>query len=167
MRSQRGIRVLQPSGIRTPEFFSEMAALAPDCIVVVAYGKILPPSLLALPPLGCVNVHASLLPQYRGAAPIQWALINGEKKTGVTTMLLDAGMDTGDMLLKEEVEIYDDDDASTLSHRLSRVGASLLMKTLRGLTAGTVIPVSAKRQCDICPSFKEGRRAYTMGSACP
>ncbi len=110
----RGIRVLQPSSIRTPEFFDEMARLAPDIIVVVAYGKIIPPSLLKLPPLGCVNVHASLLPQYRGAAPIQWALINGDEKTGITTMLMDEGMDTGDILLREEVEIYDEDNAYTL-----------------------------------------------------
>ena len=92
-----------------------MAGLAPDIIVVVAYGKILPPSLLKLPPLGCVNVHASLLPQYRGAAPIQWALINGDEKTGITTMFMDEGMDTGDILLKEEVEIYEEDNAYTLS----------------------------------------------------
>src|SRR5574340_273604 len=137
----RGIRVFQPSGIRTPEFFDEMASLEPDFIVVVAYGKILPSSLLKLPPLGCVNVHASLLPQYRGAAPVQWALINGDEKTGITTMFMDEGMDTGDVLLQEEVQISEEDNADVLGRRLSLVGASLLVKTLEGLKDRSIRPV--------------------------
>ena len=150
-----GISVLQPSGIRTPEFLDEIAGLAPDVIVVVAYGKILPPSLLGLPPLGCVNVHASLLPQYRGAAPIQWALINGDEKTGITTMFMDEGMDTGDILLKEEVEIYEEDNAYTLSRRLSLAGSSLLIKTLEGLKDGLIRPVPQSNKPTFAPPLKK------------
>jgi len=155
LASERGISVLQPSGIRTPEFFDEMAGLAPDIIVVVAYGKILPPSLLKLPPLGCINVHASLLPQYRGAAPIQWALINGDEKTGITTMFMDEGMDTGDILLKEEVEIDEEDNALTLSRRLSHVGASLLIKTLRGLRDKSIRPAPQSGKPTLAPPLKK------------
>jgi methionyl-tRNA formyltransferase len=162
----RGIRVLQPSGIRTPEFFDEMAEQAPDIIVVVAYGKIIPPSLLKLSPLGCVNVHASLLPQYRGAAPIQWALINGDEITGITTMLLDEGMDTGDMLLKEEVEIYEEDNAYTLSSRLSHVGASLLIKTLNGLKDKSIKPEPQSGQATLAPPLKKenGRINWSLSA---
>jgi len=161
-----GIRVLQPSGIRTPEFFDEMAGLAPDIIVVVAYGKILPPSLLKLPPLGCVNVHASLLPQYRGAAPIQWALINGDEKTGITTMFMDEGMDTGDILLKEEVKIDEEDNAYTLSCRLSLVGASLLIKTLRGLKDKSIRPVPQSGKPTFAPPLKKenGRINWSLSA---
>lgn len=161
-----GICVLQPSGIRTPEFFDEMAGLAPDIIVVVAYGKIIPPSLLELPPLGCVNVHASLLPQYRGAAPIQWALINGDKRTGVTTMFMDEGMDTGDILLKEEVEIEEEENAYTLSRRLSLVGASLLVKTLRGLPDKLIRPVPQSGEPTYAPPLKKenGRINWSLSA---
>jgi methionyl-tRNA formyltransferase len=128
-----GIRVLQPTNIKDPAFFKELSAMRPELIVVVAYGKILPLSILNLPPYGCVNVHASLLPKYRGAAPIQWALLNGEKKTGVTTMLMDEGLDTGPILFQEETEIAVEDNAETLSEKLSVIGVSLLMKTVRVL----------------------------------
>ena len=163
---EKGIRVLQPSGIRTPEFYDEMAKLAPDIIVVVAYGKIIPPSLLDLPPLGCVNVHASLLPQYRGAAPIQWALINGDEKTGITTMFMDQGMDTGDILLKEEVEIYDEDNAYTLSRRLSHAGASLLIKTLKGLKDKLIRPVPQSGEATFAPPLKKenGRIKWSLSA---
>lgn len=163
---EKGIRVLQPSGIRTPEFYDEMAKLAPDIIVVVAYGKIIPPSLLDLPPLGCVNVHASLLPQYRGAAPIQWALINGDEKTGITTMFMDQGMDTGDILLKEEVEIYDEDNAYTLSRRLSHAGASLLIKTLKGLKDKLIRPVPQSGEATFAPLLKKenGRINWSLSA---
>ena len=150
-----GIPVLQPSGIRTPAFLDDMTRLAPDCITVVAYGRIVPPPLLKLPPLGCINVHASLLPEYRGAAPIQWALINGEVKTGVTTMLMDEGLDTGDMLLKEEVEIHDDDNADTLARRLSHAGASLLIKTLVGVKDKTITPLPQSGKASYAPPLKK------------
>ena len=119
------------------------------------YGKIVPPSLLKLPPLGCVNVHASLLPQYRGAAPIQWALIKGDEKTGITTMFMDEGMDTGDILLKEEVEISDEDNAFTLGHRMSLVGASLLIKTLKGLKDKSIRPVQQSGKATYAPPLKK------------
>ncbi len=136
----KGIPVMQPSGIRAASFYEELSALRPEAIAVVAYGKILPPSILKLPPLGCINVHASLLPAYRGAAPIQWAIIKGEAKTGITTMLMDEGLDTGEVLLQEETLILDDDNAVTLSSRLSEMGASLLAKTFDGLRKGSLKP---------------------------
>jgi len=125
-----GLPVLQPEKIRGMNFDNVLRPFSPDIIVVVAYGKILPPEILQLPPFGCVNLHASLLPKYRGAAPIQWAIINGEKVSGVTIMQLDEGMDTGNIIATEEVEILDDDDAVSLSNMLSVVGAELMVKTL-------------------------------------
>ena len=136
-----GMRVLQPTNIKDPAFFRELSAMRPELIVVVAYGKILPLSILNLPPYGCVNVHASLLPKYRGAAPIQWALLNGEKKTGVTTMLMDEGLDTGPILLQEETEIAAEDNAETLSEKLSVIGVSLLLKTVKGLKDSSLKPL--------------------------
>lgn len=124
------IPVLQPQKANTDSFIHELKALSPDVIVVVAFGQILSERVLSIPSKGCINVHGSLLPKYRGAAPIQWALINGDKITGITTMLMDAGMDTGDMLLKEEVEIKEEDTAGTMHDRLAQVGADLLIKTL-------------------------------------
>ena len=106
--------VLQPDKIKNTEFIGQLAALKPDLIIVVAFGQFLPKSLLALPPLGCINVHASLLPKYRGAAPIHWAIMNGEKETGVTTMYMDAGMDTGDMILKTTVPILPEETTGEL-----------------------------------------------------
>jgi methionyl-tRNA formyltransferase len=151
----KGVPVIQPSDIRTPGFYEELSGLNPDIIVVVAYGKIVPPPLLSLPPLGCVNVHGSLLPRYRGAAPIQWALINGEEKTGITTMLMDEGLDTGDTLLTEEVAIAEEDNAYTLSQRLSRVGASLLVKTLEGLQNKMIKPAPQSGQATYAPPLKK------------
>ena len=150
----RGIPVMQPSGVRTPAFFDELAKLAPDIIVVVAYGRIIPPALLKLPPFGCVNVHASLLPAYRGAAPIQWALINGDEKTGITTMLMNEGLDTGDILLREEVAIHQEDNAYTLGRRLSLVGASLLVKTINGIENKMIIPVPQSGEASYAPPLK-------------
>lgn len=125
------LQVLQPVKIRNnPEFIEEIKALNPDVICVVAYGKILPKELLDIPKLGCINVHGSLLPKYRGAAPIQWAVINGDKTTGITTMYMDVGMDTGDMILKEEVEIGDNETTGELWKRLSIIGGKLLVRTL-------------------------------------
>ena len=151
----KGIPVIQPAGIRTTEFYSAMAAKSPDIIVVVAYGKIIPPALLKLPALGSVNVHASLLPRYRGAAPIQWALIHGDEQTGITTMLMDEGLDTGDILLKEEVDIYEEDNASTLAGRLSEVGASLLIKTLRALRDKVIQPVPQIGKATYAPPLRK------------
>ena len=125
------LKIYQPEKVRKNiEFIEEIKALEPDVICVVAYGKILPKEILEIPKLGCINVHGSLLPKYRGAAPIQWAVINGEKVTGVTTMYMDVGMDTGDMILKEETEIAPDETTGELWDRLAQIGADLLVKTL-------------------------------------
>ena len=138
---ERGIRVLQPKSIRTDDFLRELRELGPDIIIVAAYGKILPKSVLDLPELGCINVHASLLPKYRGAAPVNWAIARGEKVTGVTIMRMDEGMDTGDMLLAREVPIGDDDTGETLSVKLSAAGAELLVQSLDCLREGDVHPM--------------------------
>jgi methionyl-tRNA formyltransferase len=124
------IPVLQPEKIKTEEFYTELKEYEPDMICVAAYGKILPKSILDLPPHGCINVHASLLPKYRGAAPINWAIIRGEGITGITTMMMDEGMDTGDILLQKEAKIEVEDDAESLSEKLSIVGAELLIETI-------------------------------------
>lgn len=135
---QRGFPVEQPEKIRNnEEFIQKISQMKPDVICVVAYGKILPKSILEIPKYGCINVHGSLLPQYRGAAPIQWAVINGEKVTGVTTMYMDVGMDTGDMILKEEVAIGEEETTGELWERLSKVGGKLLVKTLEQIEKGT------------------------------
>ena len=143
------IPVFQPERVRkNEEFLEELKKLAPDVIVVVTFGQLLPVSVLTLPKYGCVNVHASLLPMYRGAAPLQWVIINGEKVSGVTTMQMDKGLDTGDMLLKEEVAIEPKETYETYHDKLSVVGAQLLIKTLDGLEAGTITPV--KQEGDTC-----------------
>lgn len=135
-----GLPVFQPHKLKDPATRDFLAQFHPDVMVVVAYGHILPPWMLQLPRLGCLNVHASLLPKYRGAAPIQWAIIRGERITGITTMKIDAGLDTGDILLQREIEIHDDDTTETLSERLSAIGAELMAETLRGLAAGNCQP---------------------------
>jgi methionyl-tRNA formyltransferase len=137
----RGLRVLQPEKIKTNnELRAELEAIQPDAIAVVAYGRIIPGWMLELPRFGCINVHGSLLPKYRGAAPIQWAVANGETETGVTTMKLDAGLDTGAMLLEARVPVGPDARASELFPQLSKVGAQALVDTLAGLEAGTIAP---------------------------
>lgn len=135
---EAGIPVYQPAKIREAQWLSVLEELAPDVIVVVAFGQIIPESILKLPKYGCINVHASLLPKYRGAAPIQWAVIDGEKESGVTTMQMDAGLDTGDMLLKETVALKEKETGGSLFDKLSEVGAQLLIKTLEALENGTV-----------------------------
>lgn len=135
------IPVLQPASVRKPPFAPELAALAPEIAVVVAYGKILPPDLLAVPPRGCINVHGSLLPRWRGAAPIQWAVIAGDAVSGVCTMKMDEGMDTGDLLLTREVPLAPEETAGSLFERLAPLGAELLLETLDRLEAGTITPV--------------------------
>ena len=132
--------VLQPEKIKTEEFTAELEKLQPDLIVVVAFGQILSQRILDIPPLGCVNVHASLLPRYRGAAPIHWSIINGEKETGVTTMLMDAGLDTGDMLLKDIVAITEEMTTEELHDQLMAMGGKLLAETIDGLANGTITP---------------------------
>lgn len=144
---EHGIPVTQPEKIRNnADFRAQIGALRPEAIVVVAYGRIIPQWMLDLPRLGNINVHASLLPKYRGAAPIQWAIANGESVTGVTTMRLDAGLDTGDMLLKAEIGILPGDTSETLTPKLSELGGSLLVDTLRGLEAGTITPTPQNRE---------------------
>jgi methionyl-tRNA formyltransferase len=134
---ERGLPVLQPEKASQPEFVASLRDLEPQVIVVVAYGQILRPAVLDLPPLGCINVHGSLLPELRGAAPIQWAIIRGHRETGVTTMFMDAGMDTGDMILKAAVPIAPGETAGELSRRLAPLGANLLVETLARVEAGT------------------------------
>ena len=135
---EKNLRIYQPLKVRNNiEFLDEIKNLKPDVICVVAYGKILPKELLDIPRLGCINVHGSLLPQYRGAAPIQWAVLNGDKETGITTMYMDVGMDTGDMILKEKVEIGENETTGELWDRLSKIGANLLVKTLKQIEEGT------------------------------
>ena len=134
-----GLAVFQPERIRRPEAVEFLRSLALDAMVVVGYGQIIPQPVIDLAPLGIINVHASLLPKYRGAGPIQWALLNGETRTGVTTMRIDAGLDTGDMLLKAETEIGPEETAIELGERLAAMGADLLVETLAGLAAGTIV----------------------------
>ena len=135
---REGIPMLQPLKMKAPEFMEALRQWKPDVVAVTAFGRILPPAILALPPRGCINVHGSLLPKYRGAGPVQWAVINGERETGITTMMMDEGMDTGNMLLQERVVIRPDDTAGTLALRLGEVGGRLLVDTLRQLKAGTL-----------------------------
>lgn len=135
-----GLPVFQPARVRDPEFIAQLKEMKPEAIVVVAFGQIIPQEILDLPKYGCINVHASLLPAYRGAAPIQWAVINGEAESGVTIMRMDAGLDTGDMLTKTVVPLAADETAGTLFDKLSAAGAQLLVKTLKGLEEGTVVP---------------------------
>lgn len=136
---EKGITVYQPAKIRNnSEFIEKIKELNPDVICVVAYGKILPKEILEIPSCGCINVHGSLLPKYRGAAPIQWAVINGDKITGVTTMYMDVGMDTGDIILKQEVEIGEDETTGELWEKLATTGGDLLVKTLKEIEKGTV-----------------------------
>jgi len=136
-----GIPVYQPRRVREEEFQNTLRELAPDVAVVVAFGQILPQSVLDTPKYGCINVHASLLPKYRGAAPIQWAVIDGEKKSGVTTMQMDAGLDTGDMLVVKELELDPKETGGSLFDKLSALGAEALLETLEQIEAGTLQPV--------------------------
>jgi methionyl-tRNA formyltransferase len=135
-----GLAIFQPQKLKDPATRKFLSRYHPDAMIVVAYGHIIPPWMIELPRLGCINLHASLLPRYRGAAPIPWAIIRGERTTGITTMMIDAGLDTGDILLQRETEIRDDDTTETLSQRLSILGADLMVETLRGLENGEIHP---------------------------
>ena len=137
-----GLPSHQPDRVKDPSFQEEVKKLQPDLFVVVAYGQILPKSLLDVPKRGAINVHASLLPKYRGAAPISWALLKGEKVTGITTMMMDAGMDTGDILLQSEIPIGEGETFETLHDRLAELGAQLLKETIAGLKSEKITPVS-------------------------
>ena len=140
---KQGIPALEPSSMKkNAEFLSELNSVKPDVMAVVAYGKILPEEVLRVPPMGCVNVHASILPFYRGASPVNRAIMNGDKSTGVSTMLMDRGMDTGPVFLIEETTIGEDETAGELSGRLSLIGAELLVKTLRLVSEGKITPLA-------------------------
>ena len=153
---EKNLQVYQPIKVRNnPEFLEEVRKLNPDLICVVAYGKILPQELLDIPKYGCVNVHGSLLPEYRGAAPIQWAVLNGDKKTGVTTMFMNAGMDTGDMILKEEVEIGEDETTGELWDRLKTIGANLLIKTVKEIENGTATRTKQPEEGTMAPMLSK------------
>lgn len=148
--NENNLKIFQPEKVKNnEEFINELKALKPEVICVVAYGKILPKEILDIPPYGCINVHASLLPKYRGAAPIQWAVLNGDKTTGVTTMYMDIGMDTGDMILKQEVQIGEDETTGELWDRLKVLGGNLLVETLKQIEKG------------IAPREKQGKD-YTI-----
>lgn len=153
---QHGLQVFQPNTLRDKDIQSSIAELEPEAIVVVAYGKLLPPEVLTVPKLGCINVHGSLLPKYRGAAPIQWAVLNGDKITGVTTMFMAQGMDTGDMLLKAETEIGPEETAGELFDRLKLLGAELLTETLDRLQCGGLEGVPQdEAQATLAPMLKK------------
>jgi methionyl-tRNA formyltransferase len=137
---EAGVPVFQPERARNSEFIEKLAALRPDLMIVAAYGQILPPAMLDIPRYGCVNLHTSLLPKYRGAAPIQWAILDGQTETGVTIMKMAAGLDTGDILSQRSVSIGADDNAATLHDRLATVGAELLLPTILAYAAGEITP---------------------------
>ena len=152
--------------MKDPEFLQTLAGWKPDLIAVAAFGRILPPVILSLPPLGCINVHGSLLPKYRGAGPIQWAIVNGETETGITTMLMDEGMDTGAMLLQEAIPIMPDDTAGTLSPRLAELGGRLLVETIARLKAGTLMPrPQDASRATLAPLLNKGRWCDRLGLA--
>ncbi len=136
----KGLPVSQPEKIKSPEFLQQLSDWKPDVIAVTAFGRILPKAILDLPPMGCVNVHGSLLPAYRGAAPIQWALIHGDAETGITTMLMDEGMDTGAVLLQQTVSIEPEETSLELGARLAKVGGALLVETLTRLAERSIVP---------------------------
>ena len=150
--TEAGIPVYQPATLRDEAFAALLSELAPEIIVVVAYGKILPESVLRFPKYGCVNVHGSLLPEYRGAAPMQRAILDGKRVTGITTMYMDVGLDTGDMLLREELPIEDGDNFETIHDKLGALGASLIVRTLDGLSKGE------------CPRIPQNEAAATYAA---
>ena len=149
---EKGLKIYQPDKIKNnAQFIEEIEELKPDVICVVAYGRILPEEILKIPKLGCINVHGSLLPKYRGAAPIQWAVINGDKTTGITTMYMDKGMDTGDIILKQEVEIGEDETTGELWGRLSEIGGELLVETLEKIENGLAPRIKQSDDFSIAP----------------
>jgi len=158
--------VHQPEKIRAPEVQQLLEKLAPDVMVIIAYGQIIPAGLLAIPKHGWINLHASLLPKYRGAAPIHWAIANGETRSGLTTMRIDAGMDTGDILLHREIEIGPHETSPELARRLSEAGAPLVEETLRGLEAGTIVPRPQNHaEATLAPMLKKEDGRIDWGSS--
>ena len=159
-----GYSVIQPSSVRTVEFSNCIEKHTPDFIVVVAFGHIIPKNILNIPEIATINIHASLLPKYRGPAPIQWAIINGEKETGVTTMLMDEGLDTGDILLSSKLEIAPDDTSDTLHNRLADLGADLLIQTLNAFETGDINPISQDHsQVTYAPMLKKNDGRINWG----
>lgn len=153
---EKNLKIYQPIKIRNnTEFLDEIRALAPDVICVVAYGKILPKEILEIPKLDCINVHGSLLPKYRGAAPIQWAVLNGDKTTGITTMYMNEGMDTGDMILKEEVEIGPEETTGDLWQKLSKIGGEILVKTLKLIEEGKAPREKQTEEATLAPMLNK------------
>ena len=152
----KNIPVLQPEKVRNNiEFIDKIKSINPDVICVVAYGKILPKELLEIPKYGCINVHASLLPKYRGAAPIQWAVLNGDKETGITTMYMDIGMDTGDMILTKKVQIGENETTGELWERLSKIGGNLLVETLNQIEKGIAPRIPQKGEYTMAPMLEK------------
>ncbi len=152
----KGLPVSQPEKMKSPDFLRQLSDWKPDVITVTAFGRILPKAILDLPPMGCVNVHGSLLPAYRGAAPIQWALIHGDPETGITTMLMDEGMDTGAVLLQQPVPVEPEDTALELGARLAQVGGALLVETLTRLAERSVVPcVQDNARATLAPLLKK------------
>jgi methionyl-tRNA formyltransferase len=162
LAQQHGLTVVQPEDVKEENFIQWLKSQNSDLIVVVAFGQILPPKILNIPSHGCINLHASLLPAYRGAAPINWVLINGDKVTGVTTILMNEWMDTGDIFLQRKINIEQKDDALTLSHRLSTLGAKLLLETISQLKTGNLIPMPQNHsKASYAPALKkEDGRIY-------
>lgn len=153
---EKNIPVYQPQQVKeNTEILELLKDLKPDVICVVAYGKILPQEILEIPNFGCINVHASLLPKYRGAAPIQWAILNGDKTTGVTTMFMDIGMDTGDIILKEETQIGEEETTGELWNRLSILGGELLVKTLKSIESGTYTRTKQENNFSMAPMLNK------------
>jgi len=153
---EKNLKIYQPIKIKNnTEFLDEIKTLAPDVICVVAYGKILPKEILEIPKLGCINVHGSLLPKYRGAAPIQWAVLNGDKTTGITTMYMNEGMDTGDMILKEEVEIGPEETTGDLWQKLSKLGGEILVKTLKLIEEGKAPREKQTEEATLAPMLNK------------
>ena len=153
---EKNLKIYQPIKIKNnTEFLDEIKTLAPDVICVVAYGKILPKEILEIPKLGCINVHGSLLPKYRGAAPIQWAVLNGDKTTGITTMYMNEGMDTGDMILKEEVEIGPEETTGELWQKLSKIGGEILVKTLKLIEEGKAPREKQTEEATLAPMLNK------------
>lgn len=164
---RRGVRVLQPRRVREPEAQEALRTLAPELQVVVAFGQILPRAVIDIAPRGTVNVHGSLLPRLRGAAPIQWAIANGDRETGVTTMLIDEGLDTGPLLLSRSLEIGPEETAAELEPRLAHLGAQVLLETVRGLEQGTITPVAQDgARATLAPLLhkEDGRVDWTRGA---
>lgn len=160
-----GCEVDQPASIRTVEFANRIASQNPDIIVVVAFGHIIPKNILEIPKIAAINIHASLLPKYRGPAPIQWAIINGEIQTGVTTMLMDEGLDTGDILLTSKIKILSDDTSGTLHDRLANLSADVLIQTIERIESGDITPISQDHaQATYAPLLKknDGRMNWEM-----